>query len=374
MSFLDPLAKQGGPLTERARRFLETRGGADAFPHGPHGARQLATFIEELDDDADTNAFVEGAGALLAMLLISAQREARHDVRGTTHRLRLGRYGFFDPFGAIEAALDAESPRAALAAAIREAEAEARGEGATSRVVLAIEAQLLAIEPTRRIAYAFEHHLELDDGIELDIARLVATTRGESDEVLQRNVRKLIELLPGSNAAAGLGRDELTERALPRLVGDRFFAQLGDAGGKLCTLPIAPGIAVGFILQFEGRARYVRGAELENVPARELFEIALGNLRARSERTLVVDDGDVIAVRNGDGLDAARVLLPELRGALEDRLHGELAIGVPHRDALYACAAAQDARAAALATRVADEHARAPHPICGHVLRSGAFR
>ena len=58
--------------------------------------------------------------------------------RGAVHRVRLGKHGFFDPFAAVDRALDAASVRVELAHQVALAEAEANTRGPISRVVGAL--------------------------------------------------------------------------------------------------------------------------------------------------------------------------------------------------------------------------------------------
>ena len=83
----------------------------------------------------DDRLLVELAGAYLGVLLVR-ELGAAHVSRAGQHGLRLGRRGFFDPFAAVESALDADDVKRALSVAVAEAEAEARERGPIARVVL----------------------------------------------------------------------------------------------------------------------------------------------------------------------------------------------------------------------------------------------
>ena len=128
--WLAALRERGGPLTDAALAFLRAHAAPEPFPRAGEALAWLAACVERQADidamESEDRAFVDGAGALLALLLVDHLGAGEHVTHDGTHRVRLGARGFFDPFAAIDEALDAERPRAALAGAVRRAEAEAR--------------------------------------------------------------------------------------------------------------------------------------------------------------------------------------------------------------------------------------------------------
>src|SRR4051812_17829921 len=136
------LASSAGPLLPAASTFLSEKLGeqAEGFRGGAAGivflCEQVLRFVA-LDhaSEEDERRFIEGAGALLGLLLIDHIGEGAHVARGTVHRIRLGQYGFFDPFSAIDQVLDAQSPKQELMRQVSLAEAEGSGSGPVSRVV-----------------------------------------------------------------------------------------------------------------------------------------------------------------------------------------------------------------------------------------------
>ncbi len=73
--------------------------------------------------------------------------------------------------------------------------------------------------------------------------------------------------------------------------------------------------------------------------------------------------GPLVVARSGDGLDGARLLLPTLHSVLAPELGSPFVAAAPHRDALWACACEPESLRAALAHRVREDAARAPHRI-----------
>lgn len=367
MDWLRSLGERGGPFIAVSQSFLSHHRGAPRDPaRGAAGLRALAAAIDawaEREDASETEdeRFVEGAGALLGALLCDALG-GRHVARGGAHRVALGEDGFFDPFAAVSHALDADDSRSSLAILVARAEAEALSADGFGRARRLVRELLRQERPELAVEGGFEASLELSGGIELDLGRLVEATLGESEEAARKAARKLVSMLPG---AAEDSDSDWEERLQPRVVSPRFAAE----HPALLARPLAGGaLSVALLLVHGDRARYVRASEPSRwgTSARGALEIAIRNLAIRSERArlLRVDTsaGPLICARTGDGLDAARALLPALHEVLAPELGDALWIAVPHRDALWACGEGRALREA-LRARARDDARRAPHAI-----------
>ncbi len=377
--WLSALASRGGPLVPAARRFMHAHFPAfDGFPGSATLLRELARAMqhwlthEHVDADAERD-FVEGAGATLGILLIAHVGDASHVARGPLHRIRLRKHGFFDPFAAVDRALDAEHVRRALAREVECAEAEANGSGPVARVVGALARALATRTPPRVIRDHFEGTvtLTLADGsepIEIDLQRAIDSTRDQSASAAEQVVQRYLSMLPGE-AATQEGFEDLRPRLLPRIVRSDVLLDLSSSGRTLLfSLPFVAELSLALVVQESGRARYLRAREAEDFPiaSQELYGAALANLAACSTHTRLIPaeklEGVYLA-RTGDGRDSARVLLPTLYGVLRGKFGSEICVGLPHRDTLVVCAA-HDARAvSALTRKVAEDAARAPHKL-----------
>ncbi len=378
---LEPVA---GPLLGAARRFLAEHPGAPSGV-GPGGAG-LATLADAIEDWADRDdapaeldeTFVEGAGAVLGLALL-AHTGGRHVARGPTHRLRLGADGFFDPFDAIERALDADDARASLAADLRRAEAEAAGEAGVGRAMRLLRRLLAVARPDLSITERFGPAVWLDGGIELDLAPILRATEGEPDGAAERAVDKLVSMLPGGPGARAMDWEEVAPRLLPRLVAPGFAARLGAEGrGALAARARLGGaLEVTLVLRYEDRSRYVRDDELDawGQPFEAALARAVVGLAARSERArfarVDTTSGPLVVARTGDGLDGARLLLPTLHEVLSAELGPTVWVGAPHRDALWACADEPGLRES-LGLRVREDARRAPHAVTERLFRLDA--
>ena len=335
-------------------------------------AETLDDFAHDADAPPDDDArFLEEGGAYLGLLLID-HLGGECSSRDQQHHVHLGPHpapGTFDPFAAIDQALDANDPHAALVDALKEAEAEARGKGPSSRCVVAFRQALASARPERRVERRHGLDLALDDGTEIDLERLRAA------EDAHVAAARLVSLLPGG-AAVHLEWAEAEGRLFPRLVGEAFVSELGERGDALQLRPLVGAIHVALQLRYPGRSRFIRRDEVDRWldGGHDPAGAALTNLRDAAERLDVRNvDEHIFALTTGDALDAARLLLPKLADELEGRLGRPFLAAVPHRDVLLL---ARDDFAAerALARHAKELHDRAPHPIALHLVQVDGTR
>lgn len=374
VTWIDNLDAVCGPLTVAARRFALEQGFPEDPPRGAPALRRLLKAIDErsqAQDDAPDEPFIEGAGAFLGVVLAERLQTASHVQDGPCHGLRLGRHGYFDPFACVAQTLSADVHAEALLSGIAEAEAEAKAQTHAARVTAALGTR---VEQLSRGALTLVQRVgervwlrRSEETVEVDIRGLLAATLGESEALVDEIVSRFAAALTGNEVASLHGWADARTRILPRLVGRAFDERMARAnrGDGLQRMEGPCGLQIAFVVQYEGRARYVRSSELSDwgVTPAQALSAALGNLRKRPIRLLRLDDGSVM-VRTGDGHDSARVLLPEVQDALADALQQrELVIALPHRDGLFACAADDRAACQRLARKAQAEAERAPHAL-----------
>ncbi len=362
--WLNALDDVGGRLVPTARAFVDSQ--RPPLPGtGAPGIRwlaaQLEDFVDRDSDGADDDRFVEGAGALLGLLLID-HLGGRTRERGGCHRVQLGRFGWFDPFGAIQEALDAEDPRGCLSEYLSVAEREAAENGPVSRVVRVFADALGRARPDLDIESQFELTVDLNNGASVDLARLERVARDQNDDAATEAARRIISMLPGAHAQEETPWNEAATRLLPRLVSEKFLASL-PSEQTLYVDFIGDDVHLALQLQYGTRARYVRCAEvdswaLERAAARQQ---ALENLTAKS-RSLRLErvTDEILRVRQGDGLDGARLLLPDLAARLARLGPDTWIAAAPHRDVLLL---ARRPALEELSNCAKDAVQRAPHPI-----------
>ena len=217
--WLNALEDVGGRLVPAARDFLLSQ--PPPLPEkGASGMRWLAAQLEDfVDRDSDgvqDDRFVEGAGALLGLLLIDHLGGRTHE-RDGCHRVQLGRFGWFDPFGAIQEVLDAEDPRSCLSGYLSVAEREADSNGPVSRVVRVFADELSRARPDLDIESQFELTVDLNNGASVDLARLERVARDQDDAAARQAARRIISMLPGGETQEATPWEEAAPRLLPRL-------------------------------------------------------------------------------------------------------------------------------------------------------------
>jgi uncharacterized protein YtpQ (UPF0354 family) len=394
--WLSALVKQrAGALSSAAERFVAEHWTVDspAYSGGRDGLVALCTQLERFAhephvDEEGERRFVEGAGALLGVLLIEHVPGASYASERGVHRVRLGAHGFFDPFAAVDRALDAGNIRRELAREVARAEDEAAARGPLSRVAAALCQAIEAERPDLALQGQFDCTLRVTqrasgEPIEIDLKRAVETTLDQDQRAVEKVARRLLSLLPGALSSQPQSADELSQRLLPRLARHDALHDLTSQGKSLLfAQPFSDELSIALLAEFDGRARYVRIGELTELgftPAQALTQ-ALDNLRARSESARIVREpaelGTMFVARTGDGRDSARVLLPELHAELTDRIGPSVCLALPHRDTFFACSAACEPSRRRLAARAAEDSARAPHALSARVfmLQGGELR
>jgi hypothetical protein len=380
------LAASAGALAPAARGFLVAKLGhrAREFRGGSSGVvflcEEVLRFLalDHVSEDEE-RVFVEGAGALLGLLLIDHAVDAAHVARGGVHRVRLGAHGYFDPFSAMDRVLDAPSPRQELMRQLELAEAERRGEGPIARVVRQFLGSLARERPELAVIDHFDLTLTLRgpdaQPVEVDLRRAVDTTRDQDAGAAQTVAQRLVSMLPGGGAGA-LDVQEARQRLMPRLLRSDALRDLATSGKSLlANAPLCAELSIALLLEYEGRARYVRERELAEwgLSWAEAFEQAWRNLARCSKAARIgreeTPHGPLFLARTGDGRDSARVVLPALHAELRARVQAEVALALPHRDTFMACAADNAELVALLRHRAEQDASRAPHRLSEHVYR-----
>lgn len=362
--WLNALQDVGGRLVPAACAFVDSQ--RPGLPgSGVQGVRWLAAQLEDFagrdEDGPDDDRFIEGAGALLGLLLIE-HLGGRTRERDGRHRVQLGRFGWFDPFGAIQEVLDAEDPRDCLSAYLSAAEREAQDDGPISRVVRVFVDALGRERPDLGIESQFGLTVDLDNGASVDLTRLERVARDQDEDAAADAARRIISMLPGAGPQEETPWNEAAARLLPRLVSEKFLSSLP---GKQPLHAAAVGRDVHLTLQlrYGTRARYVRRTEVDAWPVERAAaeRQAIENLAARSRslRLERVTEG-LVHVRQGDGLDGARLLLPDLWARLAQLEPGTWLAAAPHRDVLLL---ARNEAIEELSRRAIDAARRAPHPV-----------
>ncbi|HEX6241936.1 MAG TPA: hypothetical protein VFZ61_13600, partial [Polyangiales bacterium] len=306
------IRQRAGALSQAAEHFVDAHWGArdGGYRGGQDGlvalCKQLERFAHQHDvDEEGERRFIEGAGAVLGVLLIEHVSDACYASERGAHRVRLGSHGFFDPFAAIDRVLDAPDIRRALMREVQRAEAEAAARGPLARVAAALCGAIALERPDLSVQGQFDCQLRLSqresgEPIEIDLRRAVESTRDQDQRAVDQVVRRMLSLLPGAPLPTPLAAEQLAPRLLPRLARSEAVRELTAHGQSLLfAQPLTDELCVALLAEFDGRARYVRSDELAqlNLAPAAALALALSNLRSRSQRTRVLrEDSDVGAL------------------------------------------------------------------------------
>jgi hypothetical protein len=276
--------------------------------------------------------------------------------------VQLGRFGWFDPFGAIQEALDADDPRSCLSEYLSVAEREAGAKGPVSRVVRVFAEELGRARPDLAIESQFELTVDLNNGASVDLARLERVARDQDDDAASAAARRIISMLPGAQAGEATRWSEAAPRLLPRLVSRKFVDSLPPEQ-DLYLQAIGHDVLLALQLRYGARARYLRCADVQGwgrdpdaIRQRSIENLAT---KSRALRLEPVSDS-ILRVRQSDGLDGARLLLPDLAARLQRLSPGAWLAAAPHRDVLLL---ARRPALHELSKRAQDAAQRAPHPV-----------
>ncbi len=376
-TWIDALAARSGPLGKAGWRFWQQLHESESAPASDtEGWCWLAQVVDEYSyaDSAielSEEAFIDGAGAFFALLVLHAFENASYVGRDHRHRLKLGNYGCINPFAIVEQAIASESPKRDVLQGLRRVERECCQQGEVSSLLSCFVAELARARPDLAVVDSFEWTLYLRDGTEVDLARVADATRGQSSAAQQMALRKLIAMLPGSMKTPGDNHSELMQQLMPRVIGDTFIDELKTTRGDvdLCYLPWpdTARLKVALVAAHPGRNRFLRLSECESLKPSlpELMRVALDNLRQRSEGMQLrpyPQAPALMQLRLGDGFDAARVLLESCYQQARQQLGPSFWCALPHRDLLLF--ASQQGDAPAQLQRITqDLYARAPHRI-----------
>jgi hypothetical protein len=146
---------------------------------------------------------------------------------------------------------------------------------------------------------------------------------------------------------------------------------------RVLRMPFPNDTALVFVVDHPHVMRFVSVEESERweVPPKEMFGVAKRNLlRMKSQichRAILDPNGRVsaIAIAEGDGYDASRILLPGLYDQLRDRLGESFAVAIPNRDLLIAFVTDDEKVVDAIQRRAAEDVDRRPYPITPNFFR-----
>ncbi|WP_149495705.1 hypothetical protein [Roseiconus lacunae] len=194
------------------------------------------------------------------------------------------------------------------------------------------------------------------------------------DTAIRDKFAQILQMLQSSVEAIPENWDDAQSRLRVQLVS----AKLTNLSSAV-TFPFADDVHSSLVIDNDGGYAYVRQADLDrwNQTALDAIELGKRNIViSQPQLPLAIMPGDVrlVAIQTGDGYDAARILIPEIRTQiireLTGTVDGEAFAAVPNRDFLIAWPTDLIPEIhQQLSETVAMDSRQQSHPLCERVLR-----
>ncbi|MFZ9858504.1 MAG: DUF1444 family protein [Roseiflexaceae bacterium] len=172
----------------------------------------------------------------------------------------------------------------------------------------------------------------------IDVAPFEQAYRRRPD-ALDAVVATLLRVSKGERGVPDPGYQAIASQIIPQLKPVVLLMDLLERGADPIVYRLFLGdIMVTYAIRDNGRLSFLTEAQLERWGVSEytVHEHAVANLRAMSENVPyhVAGEGDsqIVIFNNEDGLDAVRLLLPDIIADAARGMPGNLVIGIPNRD------------------------------------------
>ena len=172
---------------------------------------------------------------------------------------------------------------------------------------------------------------------------------------------------------AALLRAAIKPRAVVQATMDRL-PPVAREQGAIAALPLVDDVVVTVVVDRPEMMEIVTRRHLDawKTQPSALLPRAIENLEAspfRVERLAGPSETGLVAVAMGDSYDAARLLCPKIRAAIEAELGGPAVYAIPTRE-LLAAARASDAPSVARLRTLAKERAEGPYAITPRLIEA----
>ena len=249
-------------------------------------------------------------------------------------------------------------------------------EAFTQRVLEVVQREF----PTRGFRLGEELGVITDGSAKFGMSNLLAQFQQSSlpeeefDQAIIENFAGALRLIDGAGDAIPDAWDDVKPRLRVQLVS----AKVTDVG-RAITFPFADDVHSSLVSDCETGYAYISPEDLERwgQSALDAIEIGKQNIILSSPSlpmTVMPGEAPLVAIQTGDGYDAARILIPQIRAKIIAELtgdeSGEVFVGVPNRDFLIAWPkTVDDELHSQLSQTVALDARRQSHPLSERVLR-----
>lgn len=249
-------------------------------------------------------------------------------------------------------------------------------ESFTQRVLKIVQKEF----PTHNFQMGDESGTITDGAAQFGMSNLLAESQQSSmsdeefDAVILEKFQSMLDVIDGMERAI----PESWEDAKSSLRIQLVSAKVINVANAI-TFPFADDVHSSLVSDCGSSYAYISAEDLERwgQPAVDAIEVGKQNVILSNPSfpmTLVPGENPLLVIQTGDGYDAARILIPEIRTKIISELTGDesaaVYAGVPNRDFLIAWPTTVDSELHAQLTQtVAMDARRQSHPLSESVLR-----
>lgn len=213
------------------------------------------------------------------------------------------------------------------------------------------------------------HVIRDTTSVEIDVAPFERAYRRRPD-ALDAVVQTLLRVSKGEKGVPDPGYQAIAAMILPQLKPIVLLSDLLDRGAEpiIYRLFLAD-IIITYAIHDGKRLSYLTETQLERwgVSEFDVHEQALKNLSQRSQDVPyhVAGSGSqqIVIFNHNDGLDAARILLPDMLAEVAKTIPGEILIGIPNRDFMLMFSDDDPDRVSAVALQITRDVRQHAHGI-----------
>lgn len=197
-----------------------------------------------------------------------------------------------------------------------------------------------------------------DESVAIDIEPFERAYRRRPDAVAAV-LSTLLRVSRGEKGIADPGYQAIANQIIPQLKPIALLADLIERGAEPIIYRVfLADLIITYAIHDGKRLSYLTETQLDrwNISEHTVHAQAITNLHDRSQHVPYHKAGDgtqqVVVFDVNDGLDATRILLPDIIQSASQDIPGELVIGIPNRDFLVIVSADDPDRVAAVALQI----------------------
>ena len=208
-----------------------------------------------------------------------------------------------------------------------------------------------------------------DESVAVDIERFERAYRRRPD-AFEAVLSTLLRVSRGEKGIADPGYQAIANQIIPQLKPIALLADLIERGAEPIIYRVfLADLIITYAINDGKRLSYLTETQLArwNVSEHTVHAQAITNLHDRSQHVPYHKAGNgsqqVVVFNVNDGLDATRILLPDIIQAASNDIPGDIVIGIPNRDFLVIISDDDPDRVAAVALQITRDMRQHAHGL-----------